>query len=282
MDKTVVGPDLLGGDHLPPERLAALADEPATVVEARHLASCDLCADEVEAYRALLALTRGERDRLGEPLTTWDTLSTALLRDKLVGNAPRPTLAGRPGGTPWRRLRPVGQAAAAAALLASGIAIGRLSASHAAPSVAAPSVAAPSVAPPSVAAMTPPTAAGTASLAAVKSDSKEPLERMISDTTSFASRSQALDALARAEGRYRHAVAYLMETDGTAPSEGPDGYRTRLAALKQVEQATRAALVEAPNDPVLNQWYISTVGAQQATLQQLQQARPVNQGAHRY
>src|SRR5215469_18456167 len=84
MDKTLVGPAMPDGDHLPPERLAALADESPSTAEARHLASCALCAEEVEAFQALLALTRSERDRLDEPLLDWTALSTALARESLL------------------------------------------------------------------------------------------------------------------------------------------------------------------------------------------------------
>jgi hypothetical protein len=73
-----------------------------------------------------------------------------------------------------------------------------------------------------------------------------------------------------------------MQSDSGALREGPDGYRTRLAALDEVERATWNALASAPNDPVLNQWYISTVGARQATLRQLGQVQPAEQNPHRY
>jgi hypothetical protein len=264
MDKTLVDPDLPNGGHLPPERLAALADESPSAVEAHHLVSCPICAEEVAAYQALLTLTRGERDRLGEPLTNWAALSAALAEDEILD-------AGTPLQAPARRrarlsmLKPLTQAAAAALILASGVAIGRLT----------------------VRSM--PLQGSFASRTGQKSAISEASQasnttsaRLISDTMTFVSRGQALDALEQAEARYRHAVAYLMESDSSALTEGPEGYRTRLAALEQVERTTRAALVAAPDDPVLNQWYISTVGAQQATVRQLVQARPLSKSPHRY
>jgi hypothetical protein len=46
-------------------------------------------------------------------------------------------------------------------------------------------------------------------------------------------------------------------------------YRTRLAALDNVMTEIRGALKEAPEDPVINQYYLTTVSAREATLRQL-------------
>jgi hypothetical protein len=263
MDKTLVDPDVADDGHLPPERLAALADEPPSAAEARHLASCAACADEVAAYQTLLTLTRGERDRLGAPLTNWAALSEALTEEALLdAEAPRQIRGLRHGRRP--ALKALAQATAAAVLLASGVTIGRLTARPISPA-----------SPPARSTQSP-------AASAIVASSNAPDVRLISDTTTFASRGEALDALEQAEAHYRHAVAYLMESDSSALEEGPEGYRTRLAALEQVERTTRAALVAAPDDPVLNQWYISTVGAQQATIRQLVQAHPLSLSPHRY
>jgi hypothetical protein len=267
MDKTLVGPAMPDGDHLPPERLAALADETPSPAEARHLASCPLCTEEVETYQALLALTRGERDRLDEPLLDWAALSNALAREHLLEGPAAP--ASRPVRAAhgrWPRLGPWGQAAAAAVLLAAGLTVGRLTAAHQPQSS------------PDIATNGP---QGLATLARNEANIA-PRQRLISDSVAFNSRGEALDALAQAETRYRHAVAYLMQSDSGALSEGADGFRTRLAALDQIERATQAALAAAPNDPVLNQWYISTIGARQATIRQLGQVQPAEQNPHRY
>lgn len=264
MDKTLLDSDPPNGGHLPPERLAALADESPSAVEAHHLASCTICAEEVTAYQALLTLTRGERDRLGEPLTSWAALSAALAKDEILD-------ALTPVQAPARRharaslFKPLTQATAAALILGSGVAIGHFTA-RSRPVQG------------SFASRTDQTLA----ISQADQASNTTSARLISDTTTFVSRGQALDALEQAEARYRHAVAYLMESDSSALTEGPEGYRTRLAALEQVERTTRAALVAAPDDPVLNQWYISTVGAQQATIRQLVQARPLSKSPHRY
>ena len=46
--------------HLTPERIAALADEPATLVERAHLANCVTCNAELAAAQRL---TRAARHR---------------------------------------------------------------------------------------------------------------------------------------------------------------------------------------------------------------------------
>ncbi len=52
-------------------------------------------------------------------------------------------------------------------------------------------------------------------------------------------------------------------------------YQSRLAALDQVMQATHSALSQAPNDPVINQYYLATMGAREATRQQLSAVQTV-------
>jgi hypothetical protein len=99
----------------------------------------------------------------------------------------------------------------------------------------------------------------------------------------FHSASEALATLNRAERDYRHASAYLVaQNPETTVTDRRDAYRARLAALDEVAQATAAGLQEAPNDPVLNQYYLSTVGARNATLRQLKGALPVGFRLERY
>ncbi|HET9010697.1 MAG TPA: hypothetical protein VFN38_02735, partial [Gemmatimonadaceae bacterium] len=64
--------------HLSTDRLAALGDEPPTPAEAAHLATCDACSQERDAYRTLVAMAKAERSALGLPLTRWDSIAAAL------------------------------------------------------------------------------------------------------------------------------------------------------------------------------------------------------------
>jgi hypothetical protein len=253
--------------HIAAARLAALADESPTASEAHHLAACATCADEVAAYQALLAMTRSERDRLGQPLTAWTTLASALERADLLDATTGTRAPGLGRLRPrWPRATQLRQGAAAALLVAAGAVAGRLSAVYPQHS-----------APPQTSA-----AGENAVSSRVIEASNAPISYHASDTMAIQSRDEAYTTLKDAEARYRHAVAYLMESDSGALNESREGYRTRLAALNEVEHTIKAALTEAQDDPVLNQWYISTVGARQATLRELGQAIPVDEKRHRY
>jgi len=245
------GADVFRDLHIAAERLAALADDAPTPAEARHLASCGTCSTEVHAYRTLLELTRAERDRLGEPLSDWRTLEAALAHEGLLAAAGRSS-SPRHGPS---RLRWLVNTAAALLLFAGGLTVGRVwvDVGHAAQSANAPAISAGS------------------------NVSNASFTQQGSDIRPFSSKDDALLALQAADERYRRAAAYLMTVDTNAHDESTDGYRARLAALDEVAATTREALRTAPNDPVLNQWYISSVGARQATLRQIGQSLPQNQ-----
>ena len=51
-------------------------------------------------------------------------------------------------------------------------------------------------------------------------------------------------------------------------------YRARLAALDGMVSVSRAALYEAPADPVINQYYLATLGAREATMRQIGRTLP--------
>jgi phosphopantetheinyl transferase len=55
-----------------------------------------------------------------------------------------------------------------------------------------------------------------------------------------------------------------------------------LAALDDMMAASRAALREAPQDPLLNHYFLSAWAAREATLQQLGAALPVDKLVERY
>ena len=92
----------------------------------------------------------------------------------------------------------------------------------------------------------------------------------------FTSVEQARQAVMRSQGEFQRAMAYLAAADTGAGLVGtPALYRERLAALDQVMSATQRALKDSPRDPLLNQYYQSTMGAREATAQQLTQTLPV-------
>jgi hypothetical protein len=91
---------------------------------------------------------------------------------------------------------------------------------------------------------------------------------------SFASVDDASMTLERALGDYQRASAYLAANSPRRSTIDSSGiYRTRLAALEKVGPAMESALRTAPDDPVINQYYLATMGARVATQQMV--ARPV-------
>jgi hypothetical protein len=142
-------------------------------------------------------------------------------------------------GSPFRRhsvRRPWVQAAAALFLLAGGVAAGRYSASS-----------------------RPTTIATTDSV---------PRFRSIEDARAVQAQSQLL---------YQNATAYLAQQDtGSLATDSPSAMRARLAALDRAREVMGDALNEAPYDPVINGYYLTTVGQREATLRQLNTVLPAS------
>ena len=227
--------------HLHPERLAALADGEPTSAEAAHLSSCASCAHEIAAHRRLLMLAWQERETLTAPLASWESLAASARQEGLIRaqGAPRNVHT----AFPWAH------AAAAVLLLTGGMAIGRL----ALPAFDGAPVADGGITPP-------------------------PDASFASDTTvHFSSAAEAISVLQRAERDYRTAMMYLSGQDTvTRTADDPAIYRTRLAALDEINGLALDAVQEAPQDPVMNRLYLSTLGARDATLRQLGEKLPKN------
>ena len=82
---------------------------------------------------------------------------------------------------------------------------------------------------------------------------------------------------------YERAAAFLAASDtGAHVVTDPTIYRDRLAALDEMAAASKTALRTAPDDPLLNQYYLSAVSAREATLQQLGNALPQGVTVVRY
>jgi hypothetical protein len=224
--------------HLPTERLAALADEAPTAEELAHLASCELCARERAIYTALLASSSEEYSRIGAPLTSWDALRPALVADGVI-DAGR---AGRVFSSGARRSPWVGgawRAAAAVVLVASGVAAGRMSVGSSQPALG-------------------PTA-----------------QTMSPDSAVFSTVEDARTARRNAQVLFESASAYLATNDTSAyMPDSPAAMQTRLAALNVVDETMREAMHHAPADPVINGYYLTTVGQREATIQQLNAVAP--------
>lgn len=227
--------------HLSTDRLAALGDEQPTSAEAAHLASCEACARERDAYLTLVAMAQAERSALGLPLTRWDSIAAAL-----DSAAPTPVHRVARISARW----PL-QAAAGLLLMAGGAMLGRAS-------VGAD-----------------PIPVGTARVAAAQRP-PAPKAAVAGDSV-FRSIDEARAAQRRSEQLYQQAVAYLARFDSSAVDDGsPVAYKSRLAALDRVISATSEAMREAPHDPVINGYYLTTLGQREATIRQLNTALPAS------
>jgi hypothetical protein len=92
--------------------------------------------------------------------------------------------------------------------------------------------------------------------------------------TNFASVDDASAALNRALDEYQRASEFLaVNNASTGSRDSLTMYTKRAAALDKIENATVSALQTAPHDPVINQYYLATMGARVATQQLV--ARPV-------
>lgn len=196
-----------------------------------------------------------ERAREQAPLNNWRTIAARAREEGLIRESQsRSWIAGQP----WI------QAAAAMLLLVGGIAIGRTT-------IAIPSSAQSSAGSEQIA------GSGTREARGEGTGPGSTIATIPASSTtdnSFASVDEASAALERALGDYQRASAYLAANSPSRSTIDSSGiYRTRLAALEKVGPAMESALRTAPHDPVINQYYLATMGARVATQQMV--ARPV-------
>ena len=242
--------------HLSTDRLAALGDEQPTPDEATHLASCTMCTREHAAYRSLVAMAHAEQGAIGLPLTRWDDLAGAY-RAEVPALAPASARSSRPDVVdiaPRRRLgRWPMQAAAGLLLLAGGAMLGRASAGA-------------TFLPDAVDSAT--VATNERAAGALVSPANDSLFRSVADARAAQQRYELL---------YQQAAAFLAQHDSAGLGQGnPVAYRSRLAALDRVISTTRDAMRDVPHDPVINGYYLTTLGQREATLRQLNTALPVS------
>jgi hypothetical protein len=189
-------------------------------------------------------LIAAERAREQAPLNEWRTIAARAREEGLIRESESRSWV---ADQPWIR------AAAAVVLLAGGIGIGR--ATIGLPSASQPSDNAGS---------------GVASAPVAGS----PTALVSTTNTSFASVDEASAALERSLAEYQRASAFLaVNSSGPTTADSSRIYSTRLAALDKVGNAMESALRTAPHDPVINQYYLATMGARVATQQMV--SRPV-------
>jgi hypothetical protein len=194
-----------------------------------------------------------ERERAKDfaPLNDWNTISARLREEGLIRDRGRSTVAG--SGNWWMRI------AAGLVIAVGGAAVGRYAAPRAADN--------------GVVAMAPTQSAQPQTTPVTQASNTAPAGGI----TEFKSADEAWAVLNRAGADYQKASAYLAANNPvqTARADSAPVYQNRLAALDQVMKATHSALNQAPNDPVINQYYLATMGAREATRQQLNAVQTV-------
>ncbi|MBA3918482.1 MAG: hypothetical protein C0516_07840 [Gemmatimonas sp.] len=271
--------------HLDAERLAAFDHEPFTDEELAHLSACASCRAEQEAIARLVDLAHGvlvteaaaeEAGQMAPRLVSWEQIAAGLARDegardvqttaataspaalRMASAARLPDERSRTAGSRSVLFRRLQFAAAAALLLATGATFGRL---------------------------TGPSSNGLSLARASQEAVAESLGLSagmlpVANTNGFTSVEEASTVLERAQRDYERASLWLAANDTV--QHDSEVFRARLAALDQMMAASRAALRDAPQDPVLNQYYLAAYTAREATLQQLMGTLPVNKTIERY
>ena len=225
--------------HLNSERLAALSDDTPTPIEAAHITTCDACTAEIAAYRRLMRLAVAAQSAPSEPLSNFDALLPRLRAEGLT-SAPARHRAIRV----W-----TSRIAASLVLVSGGVAAGRMTATKELPML--------------------PTGDAVAAVAGTPT-------AVTSVPTTFKSVDDAVLILTASQQSYQNAAAFIAAQDTASHFVGMNqhAYRTRLAVLDQMLAATRTGLYQAPQDPVLNQAFLATQGAREATIRQYSQVLP--------
>lgn len=184
------------------------------------------------------------------PLNEWRAIAARAREEGLI----RESEAARV----WGSAQPWLQAAAAVLILIGGIAIGRTT-------IALPSSS-------SVASTQAGTPTASATTTAPAADDQQ--QTAVPASAVFASVEDAAATLDRAVADYQRASQFLAANNlAMGRGDSISVYAARVAALDKIEDATERALQTAPHDPVINQYYLATMGARVATQQLV--ARPV-------
>lgn len=232
--------------HLTIETLARLVDESPDPTENGHLDICEACREELEFLRADAGALRGLPDPQ-PPIAAWVALEQRLENEGLV-----------------RRTRWTTHALRIAAILvvfALGSVMGAMfMRPNAGPVVATrePALTMPA------AAVSQPVNNDTPRSAAVMAAT--PIAGPRVNARPAATAEEALARLREAEGAYLSALGRVSDFTGRAETTDPVA---RLAALESIVATTRAALGQAPADPVINGYHLTAVAQRDATLRQL-------------
>jgi len=233
--------------HLTLETLARLVDDAPDPTENGHLDICEACRTELEALRADAAALRALPDP-EPPIAAWLALEQRLGREGLLRRRN------------WTVT--VLQVAAVLAMFVLGSVVGGTFVSRRLPQVAAGTQQAAPMTPTNVA--TQPIITDTPRSAAVMTSA--PLAAGPATVRPAATAEEAVSRLRDAETAYLAALSRFSDFNGRAESTDP---LARLAALESIVATTRAALGQAPADPIINGYHLTAVAQRDATLRQL-------------
>lgn len=236
--------------HLSFETVARLVDEAPTALEAAHLATCEACRAELQEMHEQVAQLSA-LPAIEPPADDWDRIERRLAAEGLIrARAPRRA---------W--LQYGMRAAAALALLAVGTLAGRSMNGDTAPLgqvASAPGRPDGAGERPATLAEAPTVAAATSPAPARLASSETPRTPRDAD--------EALQLLRTAEMNYLDALTRFAELSGSTSTGDP---AARLAALEGIVLTTRAALGQAPTDPVINGYHLTALAQRDATLKQI-------------
>jgi hypothetical protein len=262
--------------HLSLETIARLVDEQPTALDSAHLDACATCRAELESMREDVSAL-GALPDMKPSADAWRDIEARLEAEGL--------LRARRDVIPMMRPRAytaLARAAAVAAIFAGGALVGRTAATvgpqpQTQPQTQPQNVA---VAPPS--ATTALNATSGASAPAQQPDESPSVESATQRagsvrlaSTGNASRNNveadastsdgSLRELRAAEDKYFSALTKYSERAGTETADP----NARLAALEGIVLTTRAALAQAPTDPVINGYHLTALAQRDAMLKQI-------------
>jgi hypothetical protein len=279
--------------HLSLEMIARLVDEQPTPLDAAHLNSCATCRRELEEMRADIA-TLGELEDIHPSPDAWDTIEARLEAEGLL----RPALTIRPRARSY--FVPLSRAAAVAFIFMGGALAGRAFggptgvgntpqnlAVNGAVQTATDSNATSGIGANAGDAGASPASAGPAGAPALNTATQPVVEtprnvRLASTgtaqrsdgartgTSNVSDSDAALRSLRDAEDKYFSALSRYSEKAGTEASDP----NARLAALEGIVLTTKAALAQAPTDPVINGYHLTALAQRDAMLKQVRAASP--------
>ena len=232
--------------HLTLETLARLVDEAPDPTENGHLDICEECRTELEALRADAAALRGLPDP-HPPIAAWVALEQRLDREGLLRK------------TRWQQHAM--RIAAVLVVFVLGSVVGGM---FMRPEVGPVATTQQQQLTMPAAAVSQPVSNDTPRSPAVMAAA--PLAGPRVAVRPAATAEEALARLRDAESAYLSALNRVSDFNGRADTTDPVA---RLAALESIVATTRAALGQAPADPVINGYHLTAVAQRDATLRQL-------------